>query len=175
MNHACVLGLIMNLFQILCNVPTVVCMRRGNNHECGIYVQLIVINISIGARFFFGGGWWKFTIAGENIIKVLRWLIFQIHTLFCIFSLVGILKCSFSMLVVTFFTRYDFGSIFPNKILLGGWCFNQYYPGRLRTFDLNLLNWLTCSGLMKKPATMLPMVQYSIFISPNTTTSFIKN
>ena len=55
-NHACILGLSSNLFCILNNFPTVVCIScSGNSLKCKIYVQYIIINIHTVTKSFSGG------------------------------------------------------------------------------------------------------------------------
>ena len=56
-NHACVSGLISNLFHIMHNIHTVIdILHRVHGYSCGIYLWLILIYIRIGTKTFCGGG-----------------------------------------------------------------------------------------------------------------------
>ena len=92
-NNFFTLGLSRNLFCILHNIPTVVSItHRGDGFKWRIYVRLIVIDIRIGNKLWYGGGgWYESMRLGEDVIKVIECLIVQVLALFLIHGSVGFL------------------------------------------------------------------------------------
>ena len=69
---------------MLWNITTVVgIIYRGKGWECEIKAYFISINIFIGTKLCCGGETqYKREIAGEDMIKVIRWLLAKILVIF---------------------------------------------------------------------------------------------
>ena len=69
-NQACVSGLSSNFFFILRNIPTAVgIVHRGVGCKCIIYVWLVLIDLCICNKIFYGVCvWCKGMIPGESFI-----------------------------------------------------------------------------------------------------------
>ena len=86
-------GLSTSLFCILHNITTVVSIiLKGHGFECGFYARLIVTNIFINPKLFYGGGrQCKSSRGGNYTNEVIRWMIELTIVIFFVCDLVGIL------------------------------------------------------------------------------------